>query len=106
MNLQILQKETALLLGLPNNGSSSENWKIAVTHQINDWLNNDFNRLLSVLYRIDVSEEKLKQALKENPHIDAGKIILDLIVERLTEKEESRKRFRQRDNDIDEREKW
>ena len=38
-------------------------------HRLADYINqlmvNDFNRLLNLLYRIDVNEEKLKTSLKE-----------------------------------------
>jgi hypothetical protein len=33
---------------------------------IDDLIRNDFNRLLRILYRVDVSEEKLKLKLEQN----------------------------------------
>jgi hypothetical protein len=74
--------------------------------KINELITNDFQQLVSVLYRVDVSETKLKRLLQENPGTDAGLLLADLMIERQLQKLRSRKQFRQRDNDIDENEKW
>ena len=66
----------------------------------------DFNHLIQVLYRIDVSETKLKQVLKDNPNEDAGKIIARLIIERQQQKMISRNSFKNSGEDIDGEEKW
>src|SRR5258706_9623938 len=73
---------------------------------INELIQHDFQRLVAILYRLDVSEEKLKQLLKENRMTDAGDIITDLIIERQMQKIKSRQQFNQPGNDIDENEKW
>ncbi len=73
---------------------------------LNDMIVNDFAQLITALYRIDVSEQKIRQTLKENPRADAGRIIAHLIVERQKQKIKTRERYRSRDNDIDEDEKW
>jgi hypothetical protein len=62
--------------------------------------------LIAVLYRLDVSEEKLKTLLKESHDVDAGIIITDLIIERQVQKIKSRQQFRSPDIDIDENEIW
>lgn len=50
-------------------------------------IQSDFNRLLSILYRIDVSEEKVRIALSNNNGAQpAGHIIAFLLVEREIEK--------------------
>jgi hypothetical protein len=49
---------------------------------INQLILVNFERLVHLLYRIDVSEAKLKYLLKENPAKDAGRIIALLIIER------------------------
>ena len=46
----------------------------------------NFESLVQLLYRIDVSEMKLKSILKEQPNEDAGKIIALLIIERQIKK--------------------
>lgn len=72
---------------------------------VNRLLNTNFEKLVSILYRIDVNEDKVKIVLKENPDEDAGKIIADLIIERQLQKIESRKKSAKNENISDE-EKW
>ena len=72
---------------------------------INSLIIHDFNKLVSLLYRIDVSETKLKYLLKENPGIAAGNIIAGLIIERQLQKLKSRQDFR-KDENIKDDEKW
>lgn len=50
---------------------------------INECIQHDFNKLVQLLYRIDVSEEKLKYILQLNPNEDAAKLIAAVIIERL-----------------------
>ncbi len=78
----------------------------ALAAKINELLLGNFQQLISILYRMDVSEAKLRLLLKENPGTDAGLIITDLVIERQAQKIKSRREFRQRDNDISEEEKW
>jgi hypothetical protein len=73
---------------------------------INDLIVNDFTKLVQLLYRIDISEKKLKQLLSYNTDKDAGKIIAEMIIERQLQKIKSRQQFSQRDKNIDESEKW
>jgi hypothetical protein len=77
-----------------------------LAERINEWILNDFQKLIAVLYRLDVSEEKLKTLLRDNSHSDAGIIITDLIIERQLQKIKSRQQFRAPDVDIDENDKW
>ena len=60
----------------------------------NDLIQHDFAKLLALLYRIDISEKKLRILLKENPGEDAGKIIADLVRERLLQKIRTREENR------------
>ena len=53
---------------------------------INQMILTNFEALVQLLYRIDVSEIKLKTLLKENPDQDAGKIIALLMIERQIQK--------------------
>ena len=74
--------------------------------KINELISTDLQQLIAVLYRMDVSENKLRSLLKENPGTDAGLMIADLMIERQAQKIRSRQQFRQRDDNIDENEKW
>lgn len=96
----------SLQINLPEKISSGE-LKEKLAEYINQLIQSDFEKLVSLLYRIDVSETKLKQLLAGNPPGDAGMIIAELIIERQIQKTKIRQQFRQeRKTDIDENEKW
>jgi hypothetical protein len=57
-------------------------------------IQNDFPKLVSLLYRMDISEHKLRRTLKENPGENAGKMITSLVIERLLQKIRTREAFR------------
>nr|HVZ25358.1 hypothetical protein [Sediminibacterium sp.] len=62
---------------------------------------------VQVLYRLDVPEWKLKQVLQDQPGEDAGKLIAELIIERLNHIRESRTQFRPHiERDIPEEDRW
>lgn len=84
---------------------SFEKLRKAVATEISPLISGNFNRLLSILYRIDVNENKLKVLLKQNPDTDAALLIADLIIERQLQKIESRRMFNRRE-DLEEDEKW
>ncbi|HUB59059.1 MAG TPA: hypothetical protein VL978_00070 [Puia sp.] len=65
-----------------------------LAERVNTLIMDDFNRLVQLLYRIDVSEEKLKKLLKENTGTDAGLLIARLILERQWQKIETRRKYR------------
>jgi len=73
---------------------------------INQLIQTDFEKLVSILYRVDVSEPKLKYLLKENQGVDAGYVIADLIIERQLQKIKSRQQFSKRDDNISGDEAW
>ena len=60
---------------------------------INNLIKEDFSKLVQLLYRIDVSEAKLKNVLKEHPHEDAGKLIAQIVIERLAATKKARESF-------------
>lgn len=73
--------------------------------QVNHLIQADFHRLVSILYRLDISELKLKQTLEENTDKDAGELIATLVIERQLEKLKTRQAFSSR-HDIPDDEKW
>ena len=60
---------------------------------INEMIKNDFSKLVQLLYRIDVSEAKLKNILQVHPNEDAGKLIAEVVVERLAATKKERESF-------------
>jgi hypothetical protein len=94
----------SLEIDLPEN-ISFDLLKERLSSHINFLIQSDFQKLVSILYRVDVNESKLKQLLKENQGFDAANIITDLIVERQLQKIRSRQEHRN-DENISEDEKW
>jgi hypothetical protein len=78
---------------------------LLIIDRINELIQKDFPLLLSVLYRIDVSEERLKSVLNSQPETDAAILITQLILERQKEKLKS-KEINKNFGDIPEDEKW
>ena len=61
-----------------------------IRHRLSQVLNglllDDFGALVQVLYRVDVSEARVKNVLQQNPHTDAGDLLAELLLQRLEEK--------------------
>ena len=72
---------------------------------INYLLLHDFNKLVQILYKIDVNQQKLKELLQANPQTDAAVIIADLLMQRQQEKIKTKEVFNST-NDIAEEDKW
>lgn len=83
--------------------SQLEGW---LAERLNEWIRWDFNALVSFLYRVDISESGLSRLLKENPGEDAGLIIAKMVIDRLGQKIESRRRYRRDDPDAGGEERW
>ena len=85
---------------------SKEELHATMTQYIDHLINHDFEKLVFLLYRIDVDESKMRALLAQKEGENAAVLIADLIIERQLQKLKSRREFRQRDNDIHEDEKW
>jgi hypothetical protein len=101
--IESLQKEFSL--SVPEKISITEIKEMLSSH-INHLITNNFNLLVSLLYRIDVNETKLKTLLKDNPGEDAGRIIAELIIERQLQKIKTRQQFNQGETTTSEEETW
>ena len=53
---------------------------------IEELLNDDYPKLMAMLYRIDLEEDFLNRKLKENSHSDTDEVITDLILKRELQK--------------------
>src|SRR5687767_4393980 len=96
--------DIGLQLGLTETPNSEVKIEL-LAEKINELLTRDFQKLISILYRMDVNETKLRRLLDENRETDAGLIIANLMVERQLLKIRTRrasKSTKQRDNNIDE----
>jgi hypothetical protein len=78
--------------------------------QLSDYIqgliDRDFNSLLQLLYRLDVSEEKLRDSLNAEPEANPGDIIAQLIIERIAQRDKVRGAMKMDINDIPEDERW
>ena len=72
---------------------------------INYLLVYDFNKLIQILYRVDVNEQKLKDLLLANPQIDAATIIAGLLILRQEEKIRVKEAYKS-NTEIPDEDKW
>jgi hypothetical protein len=96
---------TDLAIALPDK-MGTEELTTALAAYINQLIQTDFQKLVALLYRIDVHEEKLKHLLIDHPEEDAGKIIATLIIERTQQKIKFKKQFSDKSFTDDDEEKW
>lgn len=92
-----LEKEASISL--------PDDWKQTFIAYINHLADTDLEKLVYLLYRIDVNENKIKYLLEGKEGNNAGELIANAIIERQLEKVESRNKYKQ-DLKIDEEEKW
>lgn len=100
--------DTALLIADLN---QAYGWKLTensfetqLAEKINQLIQQDFGALVQLLYRIDVSEDRLRRMLADNSE-DAGILIARLIMERQWQKIETRRKYRREDG-ADDDERW
>lgn len=88
-----MQNEQAIKNEIEKNFEISFNkdWKNAFTELINDLIVNNFQQLINVLYKIDVNENKIKLALQQQQNRKTADVLVEMILERLQQKAESRK---------------
>lgn len=94
----------SLEISLPVSTSLKE-LKQKLSIHINDLINHDFQKLVSLLYRIDVNENKMRNLLDQKEGENAAGLIANLIIERQLEKIESRKKSSNNDS-IPDDDKW
>lgn len=98
--LQLLEENTISF-------NSFSEFRKHIIQRINDWINNDFEHLLYLLYRIDVHEDKVRKLMKAHQGENAAEIIADLIIDRQKQKIETRKLFKsQKPADVSDDELW
>lgn len=97
------QLSLSLEVELPE-GNSADQLKALIADHINYLISHDFDKLLRLLYKVDVSEKQLKKNLLEHKE-DAGALIAQMIIERQLQKIKTRKEFKA-NGDIPDVEKW
>lgn len=72
---------------------SEEELLVLLSQYVQELIDTDFAKLINTLYRIDVSEAKIKRALDLSKPKDANKIIAQLIIEREKQKIKTREDY-------------
>lgn len=98
-----IQKEWGLTL---RPEISEEDLIRVLGERINDMIRHDMQTLFTLLYRIDVSEKRIREMLATHKGVDAGLILAALVLDRQKQKLATRKLFQQPPEDIPEDEKW
>jgi hypothetical protein len=93
-------------LGVEKRGTGFD--KAALISRVNELILHDFEKLVSILYRLDVSEQKINSLLGSFPETDAAEMITALMLERELEKQKTRESFRQKGTTTDDmgEERW
>ena len=84
--------------------NSYEAFKNILVQKIRELINTNFAELVNILYRLDISEKKLKEQL-QNDNPDSAGVMADMIIQRQAQKIETRTLFKS-PQDIPENEKW
>jgi len=84
---------------------TKEDLKRKLANYVNDLLLHNFDKLVQILYRIDVAEKTLKKVLAENKERDAGELIAELLIKRQEEKIALRQSFPPAEN-ISDDDRW
>ncbi len=77
----------------PTSDSDAERLIEAITPVVRELLNNDFNKLINILYRIDLNETTFKNILHERSDIPLETRLSKAIVNRQLEKLNWRKKY-------------
>jgi len=92
---KLIKKDFAIDDELSRDISQIEDLKKQLIPIINTLLNRDMNRLLNALYRIDVSEKKVKEILTVATPEEIAPGIADLIISRESQKVITRKKYKE-----------
>lgn len=101
----VIQINKELAVELPEK-ITVEELREKLSAHINRLIQTNFEQLVNLLYRIDVSEAKIKSLLQIQPGTNAGDLITDLIIERQLQKIKSRQDFKPNNETFNEEEKW
>ena len=69
----------------------NDDFTTALSAYLNILIINDFEKLIFILYKVDVDEMKLKSVLNSSVDRNAGELLARLIIDRQLQKIESRK---------------
>jgi hypothetical protein len=108
-NNQLLLNEVQAKFGLPAIHYDASQLEAALAAVINQMILHQYDRLIQLLYRMDIDEKKLKTLLQDHPKTDAGRIMAALVIEREQQKIASREANKFKGNeaeDVEGTERW
>ena len=88
-----------LLPVVTNNEEKFQAFRKLLIDRIEELAEKNMDKLMWLLYRVDVSERKLHATLKETPPENFASVIADMIIERQIQKIKSRNEFGGKEND-------
>jgi len=74
-------------------GITEESLRLKMVHAFSYLLDHDISRMMNILYRADVDEDKLKSLLINSAQLPSAEIIADAYIERQKQKVETWKRY-------------
>ena len=108
-NNQLLLNEIQAKFGLPAIHYDPSQLEAALAAVINQMILHQYDRLIQLLYRMDINEKKLKTLLQDHPKTDAGRIMAALVIEREQQKIASSEANKNNGNaaeDVEGTERW
>jgi len=97
----LLSLNTCQQFGVPANIADAPQLVDALAAAINLLILHQYDRLIQLLYRMDISEKRLTTLLQQHPQTDAGRIIAALVIEREQQKMASRAAHQQASGEAD-----
>jgi len=91
--------DDALLPAVTSTNDRYQAFKNLLIARIEELADKNMDKLMWLLYRVDVSERKLHATLKETPPEKFAPVIADLIIERQLQKIKARSEFEGKEND-------
>lgn len=100
---ETIEKETGInLQSVP----SIDDLRTSLAAYINRLIVNDFEKLIFILYRIDINEHAIKLLLQQTETVSASETIAEAIITRQLEKIAFRKKFSTTTDNTSEEERW
>ena len=90
-DFEIAENESLIPAG---NFKTLEEFKLYLTEKVRDLLDNKYDTLINILYRIDVPEDKLIKVLKDKRGEIIPAAIAELIIERSLQKVRLRQKYK------------
>lgn len=88
-----------LLPAVNNEEEKFQAFRKLLIERIEELAEKNMDKLMWLLYRVDVNERKLHATLKETPPENFAPVIADMIIERQIQKIKSRKEFEGKETD-------